>query len=80
MEYGLAVAGDYDTVLSGARFASERGLVALALPDHYLLALDDGDGRTKVVQVGQTSDAWDNSYFDDSFWHNGTLKKYKGYC
>ena len=46
MEYGLAVAGDYDTVLSGARFASERGLVALALPDHYLLALDDEEAKT----------------------------------
>ena len=46
MEYGLAVAGNYDTVLAGARFASDRGLVALALPDHYLLALDDEEAKT----------------------------------
>lgn len=30
--------------------------------------------------VGQTPDYWDNSYFDDTYWHNGVPQKYKGYC
>lgn len=30
--------------------------------------------------VGQTPDFWDNSYFDDTYWHNGVPEKYKGYC
>ena len=46
MEYALQVAGTYDHVLNAAAFASERNLVALALPDHYLLALDDEKART----------------------------------
>lgn len=30
--------------------------------------------------VGQTPDYWDNSYFDDTYWHNGVPTKYQGYC
>lgn len=30
--------------------------------------------------VGQTPDYWNNDYFDDTYWHNGTPQKYKGYC
>jgi arylsulfatase A-like enzyme len=30
--------------------------------------------------VGQTPDYWGNRYFDDTYWHNGTPEKQKGYC
>ncbi len=30
--------------------------------------------------VGQTPDFWDNSYFDDTYFHNGVPKKYQGFC
>ncbi|MBC8152013.1 MAG: arylsulfatase [Bacteroidetes bacterium] len=30
--------------------------------------------------VGQTPDAWNNDYFDDTYQHNGQPKPYKGYC
>ena len=30
--------------------------------------------------VGQTPDFWGNDYFDDTYWHNGVPKPYKGYC
>ena len=30
--------------------------------------------------VGQTPDYFGNKYFDDTYWHNGVTKKYKGYC
>lgn len=30
--------------------------------------------------VTQTPDYWNNDYFDDTYFHNGTPKKYKGYC
>jgi len=30
--------------------------------------------------VGQTPDYWNNDYFDDTYWHNGTPQKYEGYC
>ncbi len=30
--------------------------------------------------VGQTSDYWDNAYFDGSYWHNGTPVPAKGFC
>jgi alkanesulfonate monooxygenase SsuD/methylene tetrahydromethanopterin reductase-like flavin-dependent oxidoreductase (luciferase family) len=41
MEYALQVSGPYTRLLEAASFAVDRGLVALALPDHYLLALDE---------------------------------------
>jgi alkanesulfonate monooxygenase SsuD/methylene tetrahydromethanopterin reductase-like flavin-dependent oxidoreductase (luciferase family) len=46
MEYGLQVAGTYDHLLSAAAFAKERGMVAFALPDHYLMALDEEEAKT----------------------------------
>jgi len=30
--------------------------------------------------VGQTPDYWDNNYFDDTYFQNGTPKKFNGYC
>jgi len=30
--------------------------------------------------VGQTPDYWDNDYFDDTYFHNGTPEKFQGYC
>lgn len=30
--------------------------------------------------VGQTPDYFNNDYFDDTYWHNGKLEKYQGYC
>jgi arylsulfatase A-like enzyme len=30
--------------------------------------------------VGQQPDYWNNDYFDDTYFHNGKPKKYKGYC
>ncbi len=41
MDYALQVSGTYDHVLDAARFAIDRGLVALALPDHYLMAVTE---------------------------------------
>lgn len=57
MEYALQVAGPYVELLEAASFASDRGLVALALPDHYLLALDEEGAKTTpapdaFVQLG----------------------------
>ena len=46
MEYALQAAGPYQRLLDAAAFANERGLVALALPDHYLMALSDEEART----------------------------------
>ncbi|MFB9052663.1 arylsulfatase [Formosa undariae] len=30
--------------------------------------------------IGQGPDYWGNDYFDDTYWHNGKLEKYEGYC
>lgn len=30
--------------------------------------------------VGQTPDYWQNDYFDDTYWRNGTPEKFEGYC
>lgn len=46
MEHALQVAGTYAHLLDAASFAVDRGLVALALPDHYLLALDEEKAKT----------------------------------
>lgn len=37
MEFALQVTGLYEDVLSAARFAENRELAAIALPDHYLM-------------------------------------------
>lgn len=30
--------------------------------------------------VGQTPDYWNNSYFDDTYFHNGAPRQFKGFC
>ena len=57
MDYALQAAGPYHRLLDAATFAKERGLVALALPDHYLMALSDEEAKTTpapdaFVQLG----------------------------
>lgn len=49
MEYALQIAGPYQHILDAASFAAERNLVALALPDHYLLALDEEKAKTTAA-------------------------------
>ncbi|RPI22507.1 MAG: LLM class flavin-dependent oxidoreductase [Actinobacteria bacterium] len=46
MEYALQVAGPYENVLAAARFSEERGLPALAMPDHYLMATKEEQAKT----------------------------------
>lgn len=41
MEFAIQTVGVYDSVLEVARLSEERGLPAIALPDHYLMALDE---------------------------------------
>lgn len=41
MDFALQASGTYDDVLEAALFAEKRGLASFALPDHYLLALDE---------------------------------------
>jgi alkanesulfonate monooxygenase SsuD/methylene tetrahydromethanopterin reductase-like flavin-dependent oxidoreductase (luciferase family) len=43
MEFGIQTRGDWDYVLTTARWAEERGLKAIALPDHYLQRGDETD-------------------------------------
>ncbi|QVY66011.1 arylsulfatase [Polaribacter sp. Q13] len=54
------------------------------LGDSYPYKPEDRGFDETVVHggggVGQTPDFWDNDYFDDTYWHNGTPQKYKGYC
>ncbi|MDJ0790565.1 MAG: LLM class flavin-dependent oxidoreductase [Acidimicrobiia bacterium] len=45
MDYALQVSGSYDRLLEAAAFARRRGLVALALPDHYLMALSEDEAK-----------------------------------
>lgn len=54
------------------------------LGDNYPFRPEDR-GFEEVVRhggggVGQTPDYWDNSYFDDVYYHNGVPKQYHGYC
>ena len=54
------------------------------LGDNYpYRPMDRGFDESVVHGAGgiwQTPDYWDNDYFDDTYRHNGKLKKYKGYC
>jgi len=34
----------------------------------------------KAGGIGQQPDFWNNDYFDDTYFHNGNTKKFKGYC
>lgn len=54
------------------------------LGDNYPYRPEDR-GFQEVVRhggggVGQTPDYWNNSYFDDTYFHNGVPQKYEGYC
>ena len=54
------------------------------LGDNYPFRPEDR-GYTHVLRhggggVGQTPDYWNNAYFDDTYWLNGTPTKFKGYC
>ena len=54
------------------------------LGDNYPFRPEDR-GYTHVLRhggggVGQTPDVWDNAYFDDTYFLNGTPTKFKGYC
>lgn len=45
--------------------------------------MDRGFDETVVHGGGgitQGPDYWGNDYFDDTYWHNGNLQEYKGYC
>lgn len=46
MEYAIQTSGVYEDVLAAARFSEERGLPAIALPDHYLMSLDEEGAKT----------------------------------
>ncbi len=46
MEYALQVSGDYDDLITAASFAKRRHMVALALPDHYLMALTEEEAAS----------------------------------
>jgi alkanesulfonate monooxygenase SsuD/methylene tetrahydromethanopterin reductase-like flavin-dependent oxidoreductase (luciferase family) len=43
MEFGVQVRGNWDHVVGVARWAEDRGLVSIALPDHYLQRGDNLD-------------------------------------
>ena len=54
------------------------------LGDNYPFRPEDR-GFTEVVRHGgggitQLPDYWGNDYFDDSYWHNGEIQSYEGYC
>ena len=54
------------------------------LGDNYPFRPEDR-GFHEVVRhggggVSQGPDYWGNDYFDDTYWHNGKLQKYEGYC
>jgi arylsulfatase A-like enzyme len=54
------------------------------LGDNYPLRPQDRGFDEAVVNGGggvtQTPDYWGNSYFDDTYFHNGKPQKYHGYC
>jgi arylsulfatase A-like enzyme len=54
------------------------------LGDNYPFRPEDR-GFHEVVRHGgggitQMPDFWGNDYFDDTYWHNGELQAYEGYC
>ena len=57
LEYGLQVSGSYERLLTAADVANKRGLVALALPDHYLMGVTEETAATvpapdALIQLG----------------------------
>jgi len=54
------------------------------LGDNYPFRPEDR-GFHEVVRHGgggicQLPDYWGNDYFDDTYWHNGEMESYEGYC
>ncbi|MCG9793154.1 arylsulfatase [Flavobacterium algicola] len=54
------------------------------LGDNYPYRAEDR-GFHEVIRhggggIGQGPDYWGNDYFDDTYWHNGKVEKYTGYC
>jgi len=54
------------------------------LGDNYPFRPEDR-GFNEVVRHGgggicQLPDYWGNDYFDDTYWHNGRMESYEGYC
>ena len=43
MDLAVQTRGDWELVLAAARWAEDRGLVAFALPDHYLERGDEAE-------------------------------------
>ncbi len=57
LEYALQVSGPYERLLDAFGLVKERGMVALSLPDHYLMALTDAEAARAeasdaLVQLG----------------------------
>lgn len=54
------------------------------LGDNYPYRPQDRGFEETVIHggggVGQTPDYWNNDYFDDTYFRNGTPEKFKGYC
>ncbi len=54
------------------------------LGDNYPFRPQDRGFQEVLVHggggVGQTPDYWGNSYFDDTYFHNGKPEKFTGYC
>ncbi len=46
MEFAFQTFGLYEDVLEVARFSQDNGLAAIALPDHYLMAMDEEKAKT----------------------------------
>jgi len=46
MEFAFQTVGLYEDVLKVARFSEDNGLAAIALPDHYLMAMDEEKAKT----------------------------------
>ncbi len=41
MEFALQASGSFDTLLAAARWAEDRGLACLAVPDHYVFSMTE---------------------------------------
>ncbi|WP_165748783.1 arylsulfatase [Cellulophaga sp. Z1A5H] len=54
------------------------------LGDNYPFRPEDRGFQETVMHGGggvqQTPDYWDNTYFNDTYFHNGKPEKYEGYC
>lgn len=54
------------------------------LGDHFPFRPQDRGFQEVLVHgdgaVGTVADIWGNDYFDDTYWHNGKRKSFKGFC